>query len=57
LLRQLDGADYGSEYSPEFAKYMVEGMPNTPYGKDIKDLLGVENCMRERSGLFQVSPS
>lgn len=36
------------EFTAEFAKYMVEGMPAAPYGAGIKDMLRVEESMRER---------
>jgi glutamate--cysteine ligase catalytic subunit len=58
LLEQLDGTGHASEYSPEFARYMVEGMPDVPYGMEIKDLLEVEKSMRTRLGVIDtISPS
>ncbi len=40
--------DHGSEFTAEFAKCMVEGMPAAPYGPDIQSMAGVEDSMRKR---------
>jgi hypothetical protein len=43
-----EGKDQGGEFTTEFANYMVEGMPNTPYGPAIEDLVQVQGSMRKR---------
>ena len=47
-LEKLNQKNHDSEYSAEFAKYMVEGMPSMPYGADIEDMLKVEESMKNR---------
>jgi glutamate--cysteine ligase catalytic subunit len=51
ILKRLDGDGDGNqegEFTAEFAKYMVEGMPSQPHGPDIQDMLRVEESMAMR---------
>ena len=42
-----------SSWKPEYARYMIEGTPGSPYGPTLRDLLLVEENMRQR--LFVVN--
>lgn len=49
VLKKLDkDKTKGGEFTAEFAKYMVEGMPDAPFGPDIEDMMQVEESMRNR---------
>ncbi|ORX77978.1 GCS-domain-containing protein [Anaeromyces robustus] len=45
--------NYNASWKPEYAKYMIEGTPNQPYGSTIYDLLTVENNMKNRRKLIR----
>lgn len=45
--------NYNASWKPEYAKYMIEGTPNKPYGSSINDLLTVERNMNERRQLIR----
>jgi hypothetical protein len=49
VLKKLDGeSNQEGEFTAEFAKYMVEGMPSKPYGPNLCDMLKVEESMVKR---------
>lgn len=42
-----------ANWNPEYAKYMIEGIPSTPYGHSAKELLSVEQNMKRRRKLAE----
>jgi glutamate--cysteine ligase catalytic subunit len=48
-LSDIDGRE--AEFSTEFARYMVEGMPHQPYGEQLEDMATIEDSMRARQAL------